>query len=91
MSYMPILRHWWFALLCVWVTFGLIDTVSATGASVVRDENQNTSNSADWPAWLVLEIPLAGTLGAILVPVGVFLLVRRLRQPDGDDSRDQPN
>lgn len=83
---MPILRHWWFALLCVWVTFGLIDTVSATGASVVRDENQSTSSRADWPAWSVLEIPLVGTLGAIFVPAGVFLLVRRLRRPNGDDS-----
>jgi hypothetical protein len=83
---MPYLRRWWVALLSIWVTFGLINVVSATGAPAARDENQHASNTADLPAWLVLEIPIAGTLGTVFVPAGIFLLLRRLWPSNSDDS-----
>ena len=88
---MPYLRRWWVVLLSIWVTFGLIDVVSATGAPAARDENQHASNTADFPAWLVLEIPIAGTLGTVFVPAGIFLLLRRLWPSNSDDSKNQPN
>lgn len=75
----------------IWLSVGLVDTVSATYESLVREESHNASSNAEWPAWLVLELPIAGTLGALFVSAGMILLVRRLSSPSGEDSGNQPN
>jgi uncharacterized membrane protein YdcZ (DUF606 family) len=88
---MSYLRRWWIVLLAIWVTFFLGDAVSATVESIPRDENQSASNTTELPPWIVFELPIAGTLGAMFVAAGIVPLVRRLSSPASKDSGDQAN